>query len=430
MNKHLFSSILFAVWIVFFTLPVLGGQTLKPSDPSRLSSGQPRITLNYRDVNIRDAFSSLAMEFKLNIVMSNEVQGTITLHVFNMTLEQSLSAIAMAGGYDYEKTGTLHRIYRATAEEKIKESAPSQIQMKIFKASFVEIDKVKQFLDAVPGLNPVEVHETSKTIIVNDTPENIQKIEKIFCFLDSVPKQVLIEAQILKVSLDDSMSFGVDWKSVFHDGALQTNGLSNALLPGGASPVPPQAGSGLFGNFIAGITDTSSIAVAIDMLKEKTDVDTISTPKVLAIHGREAKVVVGGQQGYRITTVNNGVSTETIEFIDTGTILEITPYIDDQNNILLNVKPAITSVKIEAGIPVTDSTTVSTWLLSKDGETVFIAGLIETLDIKTKEGVPLLMEIPVLGNLFSRTKNTTGKKELVIMITPRIIRNGVSPPPQ
>jgi type II secretory pathway component GspD/PulD (secretin) len=442
MNKNVFLSLLFVLLVTVFSGQASAKEKL-PAQGLRVQAlNEQLITLNYRDMDIRHAFSALAMEFKLNIVMSNDVQGNITLHLFKLTIEDVLKTIAMAGGYDYKKTQGLYKIYKASPEEKIEVPKPIETQMKVFKTSFAEVGKVKATLSAVPGLNPIEIHESTKTIIVNDTLDNIKKIEKILSFLDAVPKQVLIEAKILKVALTDDMTFGVDWKAIMTDGIIQTSGLSTAVLPvpdkttvvdgvttiteGSTSPVG-KSGKGMFGYLFAGVGGTSQIAVAIDALKSKAKVDTVATPKVLAIHGIAAKVVVGGKQGYRVTTTTDGVSTETIEFIDTGTILEITPYIDEHDNILLNVKPAISSATISSGIPVVTSTSVSTWLLAKDGETAFIAGLIETTDIKTKESIPILGDIPILSYVFSRTVDKKVKEELVILITPKIVRNNLSP---
>ena len=122
-----------------------------------------------------------------------------------------------------------------------------------------------------------------------------------------------------------------------------------------------------------------------------------------------------------MTTTNVGVATETIEFIDTGTILDITPYIDDDGNVLLNVKPSINSAKIQGGIPVVSSTVVSTWLMAKNGETVFIGGLIQDTKTKTREMIPCLGGIPGLGAAFGRTVQGTGKTELIVLITPQIL---------
>ena len=438
MNKNVFLSLFFVLLVIIFSGQALAKE--KSLDPAQKIKpiNELLITLNYRDMDIRSAFSALAMEFKLNIVMSKEVQGDITLHLFGLALEDALSTIALAGGYEYKKDNGFHHVYKASAEEKKIVPVPIETQMKVFKTNFVGVAKVKETLAAVPGLNSIEVHADTKTIIVNDTPENIKKIEKILSFLDTVPKQVLIEAKILKVTLNDDMTFGVDWKAIMTDGIIQTSGLSSAVLPAGVNPIgntrtspdPGTGAVGTFANFVAGAGRSSQIALAIDALKSKTKVDTVATPKVLAIHGKEAKVQVGGQQGYRVTTTSDGISSETIEFIDTGTILEITPFIDEQNNILLNVKPSINSATITAGIPVVTSTSVSTWLLAKDGETVFIAGLIETTKTKQKQGIPILGDLPVLGYLFSRTEDINVKDELVILITPKIIKNNLSLSPK
>jgi type II secretory pathway component GspD/PulD (secretin) len=150
-------------------------------------------------------------------------------------------------------------------------------------------------------------------------------------------------------------------------------------------------------------------------------VNTLSTPKILAIHGKQAKVQVGGQQGYEVAVVSEGVIVPDVKFIDTGTILEITPYIDDKGNVLLNVKPEIKSAVIEEGIPVVNTTVVSTWLLAKNGETVFIGGLIQDTKTKARESIPCLGSIPGLGVLFGRTARGIGKSELIILITPQIL---------
>lgn len=432
MNKNVFLSLFFVLQVIIFSSQASAKEKLLDPAKHIKPLNEQLITLNYRDMDIRHAFSALAMEFKLNIVMSSDVQGSITLHLFGLTLENVLSTIAMAGGFDFKKDGGLYHIYKASEKEKI--IVPAETHMKIFKTNYVEVAKVKETLGAVPGLNPIEIHASTKTIIVNDTLDNIKKIEKILSFLDTAPKQVLIEAKILKVTLNDDMTFGVDWKAIMTDGIIQTSGLSSAVLPAGVdtitsavtSPVP-DGGVGTFINFVVGAGRSSQIALAIDALKSKTKVDTIATPKVLAIHGKEAKVVVGGQQGYKVRTVEEGGGvTESIKFIDTGTILEITPYIDEQDNILLNVKPAINSVTITAGgIPVVTSTSVSTWILAKDGETIFLAGLIESTKTKTKQGIPILGDLPLLGYLFSRTEDINVKNELVILITPKIVKNNL-----
>ena len=382
------------------------------------------ITLNFHEVDIRELLSAMAIKREINIVMAQDVSGKVSLHLYRVTLDDALDAICLAGGFSHMKHGTTHFIYKPKEE---KDPEAERLQMRIFQLKYAEVDKVQEVLDAIPGKRVIKLHEPSRTIIVEDTPENIKKIETIIRFWDRKPRQVLIEAKILQIRLTDEMSMGVNWDKILGDARIGTGGFSIAVPPTeeGTSPVP-EVGSGVFANMITGAGTRHEFSVALDALQAKTRVNTLSSPKLLAIHGKKAKVQVGGQQGYKVTTLTGtGLATETIEFLDIGTILDITPYIDDDGNVLLNVKPSINSVTIDAatGVPTQKSTSVSTWLLAKGGETVFIAGLIEETATKTGEMVPCLGSAPGLGWLFRGTSRGTGKDELVVLITPEVLES-------
>jgi len=161
---------------------------------------------------------------------------------------------------------------------------------------------------------------------------------------------------------------------------------------------------------------------AIQALQAKTQVNTLSTPKILALHGKPSRVQVGGRQGYKSSIVNLGVVTEAVNFLDTGTILDITPYIDDAGNVLLEVRPQINSVTFDAtGTPNQKTTTVSTSMLAKNGQTIFIGGLIEDTKTERHDSVPCLGSIPGLGLLFGQMRDGINKSELIVLITPHII---------
>jgi len=378
------------------------------------------LTLNFYQANIRELLSALALQRELNIVIDKEVTGNVSVLLYKRTLAQALDAITLAGGFAYTKYEDVYFFFKP--KEK-RDPQAKRLKMRIFRLKYAEVDKVQEILDAIPGMRMIKVHEPSKTLIVEDTPENIEKIETLLGYWDAKPKQVMIEAKILEVSLTDDMSFGINWQKLLGDATFGSAGFSTATLPiaQGTSPLPTQTGSGIFGNIITGAGSTAQFVAALDALRSRTNVNTLSTPKILAIHGNAARVQVGGQQGYKVTTTNLGIATESINFINTGTILEITPYIDDEGNVMLNVQPSINSAVIEGGIPVVKSTTVSTWLLARDGETVFMGGLIQNTKTQTKEMIPCLGSIPGLGVLFGRTVQDTGKSELVVLITPTII---------
>jgi type IV pilus secretin PilQ/predicted competence protein len=400
------------------------GQYVPSIGASKTATSKARyrklINLSLIDIDIRDALSALAMDQEINIATATEVSGKISVHLYQVTLEKALHAITLAGGFSYYKHGDVYYIYKP---KKAQDPEMDRLQLRIFQLKYANVDKVQEVLGALPGIRMLQFHEPSKTIIVEDTPENIKKVEKIIAYWDAMPKQVMIEAKILEITLTDDMELGVEWAALLGDVRVGTSSFSRAVLPSDqeVSPVP-ETGSGLFFNILTG-SDSRRFAAAIDALQEKTNVNTLSSPKVLAINGEPAKVQVGGQQGYSVATTNLGVTTENIQFIDTGIVLEIVPYIDDDGNVLLNVKPSITSAQIEgpSGIPVTSTAFVETWLLAESGQTVLIGGLIQDSITKTRSEVPCLGDLPLLGLLFGSRGRSVDKTELVVLITPTVV---------
>jgi type IV pilus secretin PilQ/predicted competence protein len=380
------------------------------------------LTLNFYQGDIQEILSGLAMQQKLNIITSKDVSGKVSVHLYQVPFNKALAAICRAGGFSYHKKGNIYYVFKP---EQAEDPQAERLKLKIFKIEYADMDKIQGVLDDIPGIRMVKIHEPSKTIVVEDTPENIEKIEALVRVWDVQPKQVMIEAKILEILLTDDMVLGVNWEKILGDVRIGTGGFSRAIIPGAENISPvPETGEGLFGNIITGVGTRHQFAAAIDTLQTKTKINTLSTPKILAIHSKPAKVQVGGQQGYVVTTVNQGISTESVEFIDTGTILEITPYIDHENNILLEVKPSLNSAVIEEGIPVVRSTNVTTWMVAKNGETVFIGGLIQDIGIDTQSSIPCLGDIPGLSWLFGRSSKATDKTELIVLITPQILEYG------
>ena len=398
------------------------GQYVPAIGASRTATHKARyrnlINLSLIDTDIRDALSALAMDQEINIATATDVSGKISVHLYQVTLEKALHAITLAGGFSYHKHGDVYYVYRP---KKAKDPEIDRLEMRIFQLKYTDVDKVQEVLGGLPGIRMLKFHEPSKTIIIEDTPENIKKVEKIIAHWDTMPKQVMIEARILEITLTDEMELGVEWAAILGDVRVGTSSFSRAVLPTtqDVSPVP-DSGSGLFFNILTG-SDSRQFAAAIDALQEKTNVNTLSSPKVLAIHGQPAKVQVGGQQGYSVATTNLGVTTENIQFIDTGIVLEIIPYIDDDGTVLLNVKPSITSALLEEGIPVTRTAFVETWLLAESGETVLIGGLIQDSITKQRSEVPCLGDLPLLGLLFGSRGRSVDKVELVVLITPSVV---------
>jgi type IV pilus assembly protein PilQ len=335
------------------------------------------------------------------------VTGKISVYLNQVTLEEAIRSIALAGGFACRKEEGGFYVYKPKL---IADPQGERLQIRVFRMKFAAIDKVQEILSAIPGMRTIRLHEPTKTIIVEDTPENIAKIEEIIKTWDLAPMQVLIEARIMQVSLTDDMSLGVDWQKIFGDLTIGTTGFV-------------AAGMGLSANLVtSAIGSTGQFTAALKALQTKTQVNTLSTPKILALHGKTSRVQVGGRQGYKTNTFTPTGTTENISFLETGTILDITPYIDNAGNVLLDVKPQINSVTFDtAGLPNQKTTTVSTSMLAKNGQTMFIGGLIEDTKTGTRNAIPCFGSIPGLGLLFGQQQEGIGKQELIVLITPQII---------
>ncbi len=377
------------------------------ADPS---AGPTKLIYNFQDLDIRQALSALAREQDINVIIAPDVTGKVTVYLNHITVEEAIRAIAMAGGFTYKKQEELYYVYKT---KEVLDPQAARLQIRVFRLKYAAIDKVQEILSAIPGMRTVRLHEPSKTVIVEDTPENIAKIETLLQGLDVAPRQVLIEAQIMQVSLADDMSLGVDWQKVFGDLTIGTAGFTAGLT---AAPA-----LGLGANITTAAGSREQFMAAINALQSKTKVNFLSTPKILALHGKPSRVQIGGKFGYKTNTFTPTGTTEDVKFLDTGTILDIIPYIDDDNNILLEVNPQINSAALSGGVPIQQTTTVKTSMLAKNGQTMFIGGLIEDSKTGTKDEIPFLGRIPGLGFLFGATSDKIKKDELIILITPQII---------
>ena len=246
-------------------------------------------------------------------------------------------------------------------------------------------------------------------LVINDLPSFLDNIEKILFEIDREPKQIMIEAKILEIALIDNQSYGLNWAKLFNSssatGSLGTQGLASATSPG------------LFAQYNNGNVD-----LVLNALKERGRLRTISTPKLLAMEGLEAETVVGTRIGFKVTTTVNQVTTESIEFLESGIILKVTATVDRSGRIMLDIHPEVSAGTVsDDGIPSKTTTQVSTRMLVPNGKTVFLGGLIKHSINNSREGIPGLGDIPIVGGLFSNDSKNISSSEIVVLITPRIV---------
>jgi type II secretory pathway component GspD/PulD (secretin) len=269
-----------------------------------------------------------------------------------------------------------------------------------------------------------------RSIVVQDGPEVIAAIEDLIRQQDVPPRQVLISAQILRVDLTNDLNLGAElsrnwWApstlNLSKTGTLNgipytldnLNNAGNGVLLGDLS-------TGANGFFWGAIWKNKQ--VLLKAMASKGKVETLASPEVLAVDSKEAQMIIGGKLGYKTNAqADNNTTFENVQFLDVGTQINVTPSIGRDGLITMKIYPKVSSGQIVQGIPVEDTTEVSTTMLVRDGETIAIGGLIDKHKERTRTQVPFLGDIPYLGLLFGYNSWVNHRTEIVILITPHIV---------
>ena len=377
------------------------------------AAAAPVMSFVFRDTSIVELFEMIARKERINIVLGRGVAGNVAVNLYNMTSRQAISAIAEAGGYIVTVRENGYFISDPKAASATVTAPVGGLEVRSLR---VQYSDPKQIADIVarhvtPG-GSVTVLEQRKMLVVEDTPAGLLRIEKLLREIDAQPRQIMIEAKILEISLDRSENFGIDWTRVF--------GAGNRI---GTAGLAPRGVGGLAFNFV-----NANVELFLSALSAKGRVRTLATPKLLTLENQEAITNIGDKLGYRLTTTINNVTAESIQFLETGVILRVTPSVDASGKILLKIRPEVSSGSVSGGIPSKKTTEVSTQLVAADGQAVLIAGLIKNTSNYRRTGVPLLADVPGLGKLFSGTDDSVISSETIVMITPRIVGAGETDP--
>jgi general secretion pathway protein D len=259
----------------------------------------------------------------------------------------------------------------------------------------------------------------NNALLVYASPFEYGKIERILKKLDVIATQVLIEASIVEVTLVDGLQYGLEW--------MFQNGIGNDYSGMGSLDFGAIGLAGVVPGFSYKVSNSAGdMRAVVNALAEESLVNVISTPSVLVLDNHTAAIHVGDQQPIQsmVSVTDGGVAQTSIEYKDTGVKLEVTPSVNDGGLVTLDVMQSVTDVGPEDSATGQRSFTernLSSRIAVRSGDSVVLGGLIRDNSTQTKSGVPLLMDIPVLGSLFSNTSDGTVRTELLVFITPRVV---------
>ena len=312
--------------------------------------------------------------------------------------------------------------------------------------------------DAAPQQLSIQPDASLNAIVVRADPSTVSEIHEIVKKLDVRRTQVLIEAAIVEISLEDSQALGVDFAAAdaqgssvpFFSTALTgvLGPLFGALRPGDADTDPDTEGSTVDPTRALGVVGSPTVAVAkfdpdgvsfaavLQALATNSAANLLSTPSILTLDNQEAKIVVGQEVPFRtgsFTTATDGASNPftTIQRQDVGLTLTVTPHIHEGNSVRLDVAQEVSNV-VESSIAaigddgvsdlITNKRTIETTILAEDTQTIVLGGLIQDDITETKRKVPLLGDIPLLGKLFQSKTDRHTKRNLLVFLRPTVLR--------
>jgi MSHA type pilus biogenesis protein MshL len=442
--------------------------------PSDFRKASRRYTLVLNGTEARELFLSLAKENDLNIVLSPEVTGTVTLDIKEATAPEIIEEACLILGCRAEFSGKTVRILpekRVTRLFRLDYVLTSRVGTGMISASTstgsssggssggssssggsgggggesqsTNSIQTEEKVDFWGGLSEelttllsggdakVVVNRAAGTVMVSDFPANIERIGSYLNVLESRSRTgVMIEAKILEVTLDDKTQYGIDWSAA---PGLDRVNLAGSLGGGNVfSQSLSTLASGTQPTFQFGIAGSRFTAM-LNAMASSGQLNVLSTPKISTLNNQKAIIRIGRQDVFfratvtPATTTSAAVITYNPDTITEGIILSVTPQIGRGGNVMLSIHPSITAKVGEAKAPdgntapVVDVRETNTLVNVADGQSVFIGGLMQETTQEVVTSVPLLGDIPWMGALFRNTSHSKKKTELVILITPHVV---------
>lgn len=461
--------------------------------------GSGKISLDIKDMEITDVLKMLALRSGKNIVAGKNVRGKVKVFLKDVEVMDALEIILISNELAYDMKGDIinvmtDRDYEAIYGERFQDAkavkvvklryakasevskALNQLKSRIGKIVVDEISNTIVIMDApqtaaqmerlavdidlptqtrvfalnyskaetmktklepllTKGIGTIQVDERTNKVVISDLESNIKAIETAVSEFDEKTKQVLIEAKILQITLNDEYKAGINWDTVFN-GIRTQLGMNFNVITG--SPIPTTAaGAVTAGGIHVGALEKTNYEAMVKFLQTFGKTNLLASPRIAAINNEEAKILVGTNQPYvessTLTSSSSPTQTNYVpKFIDLGVKLYVTPTINRDGFITMKVKPEVSSTSSDYTygpnkdtLPIVKTSQAETTVMLKDGSTIVIAGLIENREEEVVNKVPGLGDAPLIGSIFrNRTRGSATnpeKNELVIFLTPRII---------
>jgi type IV pilus assembly protein PilQ len=435
-----------------------GGRTL--GDVGGRYTGT-RMTIDVVGTDLTSFLRIIADTAHLNLIVDSDVQGIYTFKFTDTPWDQVLDVILKHAGLGKEISNGIIRVAKVEKLQKEEEdrkrlddarALSGETQSITRPLSFAKAQEAKNILDKVlTKRGSLIVDERTNTLIITDLPRNLPLIDDLIAQLDVQIQQVQIEARVVEATKNWQQAFGVQWPTS-NSGAttLTTNGTAapwiannapswnsiNNLNTGSGTTAavgfsPGQVGvtdiSGAAGQFwLSFLSNRMSVNVVLQALESEGVVKIISSPKVVTQNNKKAKVLSGQKIPYPAQQAGTNSGAITVSFAEANLSLEVTPQITNDGTILMDIhveKDDANFSQEVAGTPTITTRLVETQVLVKDGGTAIMGGVYKNTNSNSTTGVPFLSKLPLIGFLFRNKQSSDANDELLVFITPRILKN-------
>jgi type II secretory pathway component GspD/PulD (secretin) len=439
------------------------------------------ISINVKDAEIADVLKMIAEQSGLNIIAGKNVKGNVSITFMEIPVFDALESILEVNNYTYLLEDNVVKIY--THQDKMLLDESKELKVAIFNLENIKVSDIEPILMNLKSQRgKIQANARLNQIVVYDLPRKIMNMQEVIKSMDSKKlikkhydlnyadasqvkeriretfpegvaniyvderthslvveaaamfikeidgfilkwdkpsKQVQIEAKIMQVTLDKNIQLGINWEYLSEDGSKKpksydvSSNLSLDLSQGGS--------------FRIGSLSSDDYQATLQALEATTNSNLLSAPKITVLDGEEANILLGSTEPYLVTYIDNEtkIITEDTKFMDVGIQLTVKPRITQEGYVTLDIEPEVSSARRVPDVSnalAVDTSRAKTVMTVKDGRTVVLGGLIKDEKVDTIKKVPLLGDIPLLGFFFRSKDKSDAKTELIIFITPHIIK--------
>jgi len=423
-KNYKFAAVIFAGIFMFSTIGNAEEWTSVVTDakvPTLQERLQQTVDLEYKNADIVNILRSLAWTYKLNVVTSPDVKGEVTISLQDVSVETAFKAILSINGLIYSIRDGI--IYVSSGDREIVELGTEVIFLNYMQA----VEAQNLLREILSDKGDIKIDAIQNSLIVFDYRANIQKIKELVEKVDIPPRQILIEAKVVDITTSVITNLGLTWNVEYDPG----HGLFDRVTRAAeeidiTSSMPGESTTLSGGQLVLNAFKIKGLEInaTIDALIRDGKADLLASPSIAVLNGQEARIIIGQRYPIKERTQTTTGTTETTTFVDIGTTLKVTPQINEDGYITMRVHPEVSSLaeQLDAGPRIT-TREADTTVRIKEGETLVIGGLIQQQSDVSRDKIPILGDIPIIGFLFSRTAGTDTQTELAVFITPHILRS-------